>query len=321
MKKLIVIMLVVGIWFPALAQQSEELFSTLTEKYADQDGFSASMLTNDMFELYLRKKNVEEGSEVAEVLKNLDNILVVSQSKFGVNVEEDFFNGNKTPKTEKSNLDEVHKEILAHYKNSGFSLLKTEKRMGEDVKVYLRKDNGKIASMALITNSSSSTNLVEINGDIDLVNVASLSKAMNLKGLENLYKIDNSSHGFISGAEMWRNYHELDEERIAEMEARAREMAEKHAKLSEEQIKQIEKQAQAQAQKQREMFEKQRQMAEIYGRQPIFLSTPGDTNTVYYIDGKVVESDEVKAMLKDGEVKQITKTEKDGKTIIKIKTK
>ncbi|HYQ58285.1 MAG TPA: hypothetical protein VEP89_13170, partial [Draconibacterium sp.] len=73
--------------------------------------------------------------------------------------------------------------------------------------------------------------------------------------------------------------------------------------------------------KQLEMIEKQREMAEKYGRQPIFLSTPGDTNTVYYIDGKKVKSDEVKELLKNNEVEQIEKTDDDGKTVIKIKTK
>lgn len=323
MKKIILIVLVLGISFPTLAQQSQQFFEELTEKYADNDGFSASMLSSDMFDLYLRKKNVDELSDVATALKNLDNILVVSQSKYGFPGSRNILDDNKTPKKDKSELEFIHDEILSHYKSAeGFSLLKTEKRMGEDVKVYIQKSNGAVSALALVTNSSSSTNLVELTGDIDLSTVASLSKAINLSGLENLYKIDNSNSYFGRYPAMEFN-RQMSDERIAEMEVRAREMAEKHAQLSEEQIQKIEQQAQLQAQKQMEMAEKYRQMAEQYGRQPVFLSTPGDTNTVFYIDGERVKSNKVKELLKNTEVKEISKSQDkdDGKTVIKIKTK
>ncbi|MDX8341615.1 DUF4252 domain-containing protein [Draconibacterium sp. IB214405] len=319
MKKLIVFVLMMGIIFPVLAQQSQSLFEELTEKFSDKDGFSASMLSSDMFDLYLKKKNIDENSELAEALKSLDNILVVSQSRFGLPVNE-LYGDDKPAKQEKSGVVELHEEILDHYKANGYSLLKTEKRMGEDVKVYLKKDGGKVAALALVTSSTSSTNLVEIDGDINLATVADLNKVLNLRGLENLYKIDNSRSNFISGADMFRAYNSFDEEQIAAMEARAREMAEQ-AKLSDEQIEKIEQQALKQFERQREMAERQREMAEKYGRQPIFLSTPGDTTTVYYIDGKKVKSDKVKELLRQNEVEKIEKTDEDGKTVIRIKTK
>ena len=69
--------------------------------------------------------------------------------------------------------------------------------------------------------------------------------------------------------------------------------------------------------------EKNSQVAEKYGRQPIFLSTPGDTSTVYFINGKKVKAEDVKTKLKKEEIEQITKkhNDKSGKTEIKIKTK
>ena len=318
MKKLVVFVLMMGIIFPVLAQQSQSLFEQLTEKYANQDGFSASMLSSDMFDLYLKKKNIDENSELAEALESLDNILVVSQNRF-TSVEAAFFDGDKPAKKEKSSEPELFEDIIKHYKQNGYSLLKTEKRMGEEVKVYLQRNDGLITALALITNSNRSTSLVELDGDIDLATVADLNKALNLRGLENLYKIDNSSSNYFAGPGNFPDF-EFDEARLAEIEARAREMAEK-ASLSEEQIAKIEQQAQMQFEKQREMMEKQRELAEKYGRQPIFLTTPGDTNTVYYIDGKKVKSDEVKELLKNNEVERIEKTNEDGKTVIKIETK
>ncbi|WP_163324884.1 DUF4252 domain-containing protein [Draconibacterium mangrovi] len=318
MKKLVVFVLMMGIIFPVLAQQSQSLFEQLTEKYANQDGFSASMLSSDMFDLYLKKKNIDENSELAEALESLDNILVISQSRFGVEPG-DFFGDDKPAKKEKSEEAELFGDIVKHYKQNGYTLLKTEKRMGEEVKVYLQRNDGLVTALALITNSSRSTSLVELVGDIDLATVADLNKALNLRGLENLYKIDNSAPGYFAGPGNFPGF-EFDEARLAEIEARAREMAEK-ASLSEEQIAKIEQQAQMQFEKQREMAEKQRELAEKYGRQPIFLTTPGDTSTVYYIDGKKVKSDKVKELLKNNEVERIEKTNEDGKTVIKIETK
>ncbi len=329
MRKLILMVLVIGISFPLLAQQSTNLFEQLTEKYADKDGFSASRLTSDMFDLYLKKKNVDDASDVATALNKLDNILVVSENRmqsFSVGDRNRYRNGSKndTDKKEQDTEDDsdvMHNEILSYYKSNDYTLFKTEKRMGEDVKVYLKKSEKGIKALALITKSSMATNLVELQGDIDLATVASLNKAINLRGLENLYKIDNSSP--YAGRFPTSGYIEMSEERMAEIEARAREMAERHAELSQEQREKIEQQAQLQAQKQMEMAEKYREMAEQYGRQPIFLSTPGDTNTVFYLNGKKIKAEDMKKKLKTEDIEQVVKThdDKEGKTVIKITTK
>ena len=77
MKKIIVF-LIASILVTAV--HSQDYFKALTEKYADKEGFSASYITKDMFNMYLKKKQVDEKSTVSETLKNLDNILMVSQS-------------------------------------------------------------------------------------------------------------------------------------------------------------------------------------------------------------------------------------------------
>lgn len=323
MKQFIILLLLIGISFTAQTQNSEAFFEQLTEKYAEKDGFSASMLTRDMFDLYLKKKKLDESSDVTAALKKLDKILVVSQSGYtGPLVISQKFDQEAYEKQKEKNQKErdvMYNEIIDHYKNGGFSLLKTEKRMGEDVKVYLKKDNNKVNSLALITNSSAATNLVELEGDIDLANVASLSSALNLRGLENLYKIDNKSPYQFIGADAGQYF---DQDRIRVIEERARAMADQHAQLSEEQVKRFQEQAEKQAQKQIEMAEKYREMSEIYGRQPIFLNYPGDS-TEYYLDGKKATLDEIKQLDKDNiEKVEINKSDKEGdKTIIKITTK
>jgi len=324
MKQLILLVLLIGISMTAQTQDSQAFFEQLTEKYSEKDGFSASMLTKDMFDLYLKKKQLDENSDAATALKKLDKILVVSQSGYagvvGIGQKFDQNEYDKKMEANRKERDVMYNEILDHYKNGEFSLLKTEKRMGEEVKVYLKRSNEKVSSLVLITNSSAATNLVELDGDIDLANVASLSSALNLRGLETLYKIDDGGTRFISGADLLRG-DQFDEQHMAEIAAKAREMAEK-AKLSDEQIAVIEKQAQMQFEKQREMAEKYREMAEKYRVQPIFLNYPGDS-TDYFLNGKKATVDEIKK-LDNSDIKsiEVNKADKrDGRTVVKIKTK
>lgn len=322
MKKLIAILLVFSFSLPLSAQQSKSLFEQLTEKYADKDGFSASQISDDMFDLYLKKKDIEKDSPLFDALEDLDNILVISQSKYGraAQLDQEGYKKAEDAKTENQEENDVlHQEILDHYKKQNFTLLKTEKRLGEDVKVYLKKNAGIIESLALITNSSVSTNLVELKGDIDLKTVSELGNALSLRGLENLYKIDSSSSSF---GRTYVPHSAFSTERIEEMVARQKEWAEQ-LELSEEQKAKIEEQAQKMAQKQAELAEKYRQMAETYGRQPIFLSAPGDKNTEYYLNDKKVDAEEIKKLHPDEiETVEVKGGEtKNDPTTIRIRTK
>lgn len=329
MKRIILLMLVIVLSMPALTQISEnpvnkDFFNSLTKQFAHQDGFSASLITSDMFDLYIKKRNIDKESPVFDALKKLDKIMVVSQSSLAGDYNKKDFDSSDVKTKNNALIEGVHSSFLNYYNKNNYTLFKTEKRMGEDVKVYLKKSASQISSLALVTSSSVSTNLVELQGDIDLTTVAELSKALNLRGLENLYKIDNSnafySGYFGSSPERWTRF---NEDRYDEMIARKREMAERQRELTDEQRLQFEKQAQIQAQKQLEMAEKYREMAEKYQRQPIFLSYPGDTNTVYYLDGKKVKADMIKKMDKDKiESVSIEKDKKkDDRTTIRIKTK
>jgi hypothetical protein len=307
-------LLVLIVSIPALAQQNTTLFDQLTEKYADTEGFSANLITSDMFDLYIKKRNIEESSPVFDALKKLDRIMVISQSNFFSKTA-----GQTVNETAKNNeKDQVHAAILDYYKKGGYTLLKTEKRMGEDVKVFVKKSQEKTNALALITNSSFSASLVELQGDIDLKTVGELNKALNMKGLENLYKIDSNSqfYGFTTGTA-------FSPEKIEEYAAQQGELARKHSQLSKEQQAAIEDQARAMAEKQMVMAKKYQEMSEKYGREPIFLSYPGDTNTVYYIDGKKTKAKEIKELDKSKiESVEINKAEKEGdKTTVKIKTK
>ncbi len=317
MKKIILLICAGLLGFQLQAQTS--LFDQLTEKYSNVDGFSASRITSDMFDLYLKKKNIDENSPVSQALKNLDKILVISQNNFtgatGVGIQ------NPKPGNSNNEVREIHEILLNHYKKNDYTLFKTEKRMGEDIKVYLKKNNENIEGLALLTNTPTSTNLVELQGKIDLNNVSELSKALNLRGLENLYKINNST--YFVGPSASPDAVFLSQPHMEEMEAMQRELQERQNNLSAEQRKKLENQTRLIEEKQRIMAEKYREMAEKYQRQPIFINPPGDTNTVYYINGKKVKAEEIKELDPENiQSIEVNKGEKStDKSSIRIKTK
>ena len=271
----------------AVNLQAQDLFGSLTGKYANQEGFSATHLTNDLFDLYLKKKQVEPGSAVFETLKKLDRITVISQNAFGSPENQDKM---------KVTLTAVQDEILAYYKDPAFSLLKTENRMGEVLKVYLKKSGEKVNTLSMVSSTPTRLTMVELAGEIDLSTISDISGALNVRGLENLNKINGTSNTFVfQGMDM----NQMEDQRIfweqysddlkdlpypqmnIEMLRRQKELTEKHNEMSE---------------KHREIVIKQQEMANKYGRQPIFLSTPGDTNIVYFINDKKVDSKAFKAI-------------------------
>jgi hypothetical protein len=313
MKTILLIFTICVLSFAGWTQQN--LFEELTEKYADKDGFSASRITADMFDLYIKKRNIDEKSPVFDALNDLDNILVVTQTGIVRS------SVSATGHTKADDLTaEVHQAILDFYRNNNFTLFKTEKQMGEDVKVFLKKNQDKVESLALVTHSQMATNLVELQGDIELSTVSQLSQALNLRGLENLYKINNQGPiGFYvnTPGSDW------SQERMEEMVARQRELVEKQRYMSEEQRQKFEEQARIMSEKQREMAEKHRELAEKYRRYPILLNYPGDANTVYILNGKKVDTEALKKIQpSDIESIEVTKPKKEGEeTTIKIKTK
>lgn len=309
-------LLLISLILSASTLAQNKLFESLTKEFAENDGFSASQISNDMFDLYLKKRNIGEDSPVFDALKNLDNILVASQTGSFMNWgEEDKEEEKKTDAIEK-----MHHSILDYYDDNNYSLFKTRKQMGEDLKVFLKKDGKQIHALALVTKSPAKTTLVELQGQIDLTSVSQLNQALNLKGLENLYKINGESESFMHGME---GHFYFPHERIAEMEERQRAIGEHQKHLTEEQQKEIEEKARAMAEKQREWAEQYREMAEKYNRQPIFLNYPGDKNTIYYINDKKVEAGELKKLDSQQILTIDVKKSEDGKenTIIRITTK
>ncbi len=299
---------------------AQSIFDNLVDNYADEEGFSAVQLTSDMFELYLKKKNIEEDDPVYETLKNLESIMVVTQT-FVRSVDEE----NENPG------DGLKYEIIEHYKDDGYSLFKTEKTPGSDLKIYIRKDDSIVESMGLLSSNSFSVNLIEMNGNIDLASIATLNKALNIRGLEQLRVFSNESpnqfffnysfprSGTMSIPRVNKMQFEWNEEKQREFEEQAKELEEK---MKEQQFLMEEQHREKMEQSER-MRERSRELYEKYQRFPIMIGGYDSKDAEYYIDGEKADLEDIKA-IDPGKIKSIQVLRKDDnndRSIIKIKIK
>jgi hypothetical protein len=301
MKTIAIYLVAMVLVLPAGAQT---FFDELVKKYVDVEGFSAVQLTNDMFGLYLKKKDIKPDDPVYKVLNDLDNMMVITQT---------FTSSDSTSK------EKLKTEIRNHYQGDGYSLFKTEKNANSDLKIYISKkaDEG-IKSMGLISSNSFSVNLIEMNGKIDLSKVATLNNALNIRGLEQLRTFDNST-----APNNFNFNYQFDMP-----DFKGFEMSEERQKEIEEHVKKAQKAMESHQfnmlENEKVLGERQKEIFEKYQRHPIFFSAPGDKDAEYYVNGNKVDFDEVKQITSD-DIESIEIIKKDDskkqKTEIKIQLK
>ncbi len=298
MKRLILMLIIAIFTLPAIGQ---ELFNILVDKYSNKDGFSAVQLSKDMFDLYLKKKNIDEKDPVYNVVSNLENILVITQVK---------------DPEKKDELKNIQTEILDYYKKEGMTLFKTEKKNNNDLKIYIEKDEDGVSSLGLVNLSDFSLTLIEINGLIDLTSIASLNKAFNIRGLEALRKIDDSGNYFVSPDfstfQIPDIRFELSEERRKEIE--------ESVKKAQEEVKARQWDMQL---REKDLSKEQKALFEKYKRFPILLK--GNDNMVeYYLDSVRVDREKIIDLDPDLIEKiEVINKDKDGEKagILRITTK
>ena len=154
----------------------------LFEKYGAKDGFTTVHVTKELFSLFAevaQESTDPETKEMQEVINGLEYIRVLM---YDSKTEVDGATGDPAVLQEfKNQLNQVQ------LKN--FTELMTVKESGETVIFMIRKDGKIIKELLLLINQKDEAGFISITGNIDLKSIATLSKSMNIKGMENLEKI------------------------------------------------------------------------------------------------------------------------------------
>ena len=174
MKTLIHLFIVALLAIP-MAGKSQSPADALFDKYSGQDGFTSVYITQHMFSLFADLDSDEDESGFFELVKNLDNIKILSMEH------------DTTGAAPKVNF---YQEIMSDFPKDKYEELMVVKKKGQDIKFFIRKEGNKIAELLMVVGGLEDNALISIQVDIDLKTISKLSKTMDIDGMENLEEIE-----------------------------------------------------------------------------------------------------------------------------------
>jgi hypothetical protein len=168
MKRLILLMLTTFTFMVSNGQNSA--VDKLFDKYSGKEGYTSILISKYMFSLFSDVN--PDNKEFNDLVGKLNSIKILasdSANSEGIN---------------------FYKEIMKELPIKDYKELMVVKEKDQEVKFLVKDVNGVIVELLLIVGGKSDNVLICIQGDnINLKNIAKLSKSMKIDGLENLEKI------------------------------------------------------------------------------------------------------------------------------------
>ncbi len=154
------------------------------DKYSGLDGFTTVYVSSAMFDLFrqMQEESPELKDEMDEAISGLNAIKILTYE-----VPE---NGQ--------NIDFIG-EVLKDFPKGKYTELMVLKEKDTDMKFLIDEVDGKIQELLLLSKSPDESFLITIQGDIDMKNIAKLSKGMAIEGMENFEKIHEGKKKQESG--------------------------------------------------------------------------------------------------------------------------
>ena len=149
------------------------------EKYSGQDGFTAVNFTKEMFQM-IQKMNM--GDSIDADIKNAKQIV---DQLSGVKVLTYKFDSAQVSKAVG-----YYNEFAGAYASSAYKELMTIQEGRQHIRFLTKPGaNGKISEFVMLMKDKDEVGVISLAGNIDLSSISSLSKFMNIKGMENLKKM------------------------------------------------------------------------------------------------------------------------------------
>ena len=169
MKKILITTMVVMLGFAAQAQ--EDAISRFFNKYADDESFSNVNITSRMFGLFTDLElEDKEDQEVMDAISKLKGLKILAK--------DDVDNGK-----------DLYREALGLLPKKEFDELMSVRDEDKDMKFMIKEKNSKVEELVMIMGGNHEFFILTLFGEIDLKQVARISKAMDIDGLEGLENI------------------------------------------------------------------------------------------------------------------------------------
>lgn len=172
MKHYIIILLTMCLQISqALAQ--EDAISKFFGKYMDDQRFTSVYISGKMFSMFAKIPVEEDEKALKEAVSNLSGLRILTS---------DSVNGRMLYNDAAKNLSLQGYEELMFIKEGG----------QEEMQFLVKEDEkGIIKELLMLMGGRNNFFLMSIIGNIDLEQLAKLSKSMDIKGLENLEKLND----------------------------------------------------------------------------------------------------------------------------------
>ncbi len=168
MKRLILLIFLSFVMVGVKGQNS--VVDKLFEKYSGKDGYTSVLISKYMFSLFSDVN--PDNKDFNELVGKLNSIKILSSDSTNTNEGVNFY-----------------KEIMNELPINDYKELMVVKEKNQETKFLVKENKGNIVELLLIVGGKTKNVLICIQGDINLKNIAKLSKSMKIDGLENLEKI------------------------------------------------------------------------------------------------------------------------------------
>ncbi len=176
MKKYVVFLSIV-LMLPLLGFSQTTSIDKLYEKYAGKDYFTSINISSEMFKLAAGLSQNMEGEDAREL-----NDLVNQINGMKILIFEDSLKKSKI-----DFMSELNKSVNF---NDFAELMRVEEKDGT-VRFLTKKNNeNKISEMLMVAEDSGEVVVMSFTGSIELESIGKLAKTMNMKGMENLDKLN-----------------------------------------------------------------------------------------------------------------------------------
>lgn len=153
------------------AASAQDVISKFFTKYQDDESFTNVNISSKMFGLFTQMDaESPEDKEVLDAISKLKGLKIVA-------------------KNNARNSRELYKEAL-NLIPKNFEELMSVRDKDKDMKFMIDEKGGKISELVMIVGGNEEFMVLSIFGEIDLKQISRIGTKMDIKGLENLNKMD-----------------------------------------------------------------------------------------------------------------------------------
>lgn len=158
------------------AQAQNDAISKFFVKYEDDMSFTMVNITSRMFGLFtdLEVKN-QEDKEVLDAISKLKGLKILVKEKA-------------------DNARALYKEANVLIPKVEYDELMTIRDEDKNMRFLVKEKSGKISELLMLMGGEKEFFILSLVGDIDLSQIANLSRKMDIDGLENLEKLKDNNN-------------------------------------------------------------------------------------------------------------------------------